>query len=36
MNGFMESALQKVNQEEIPLQEINMKYKERLLLILKE
>ncbi len=33
---LLESALQKVNQEEIPLQEINMKYKERLLLILKE
>ncbi len=33
---LLERALQKVIQEEIPLQEINMKYKERLSIILKE
>ncbi|MDD3631722.1 MAG: FtsQ-type POTRA domain-containing protein [Atribacterota bacterium] len=33
---LLESALQKVAAEQIPLQEINMKYKERLLIILKD
>jgi len=31
---LLESAIQKVEQEQIPIQEINMKYKERLLIIL--
>ncbi|MFW6149615.1 MAG: hypothetical protein ACOC6D_07140, partial [Atribacterota bacterium] len=33
---LLERALQKVVQEETPIQEINMKYKERLSIILKE
>ena len=33
---LLESALQKIAAEQIPLQEINMKYKERLLIILKD
>jgi len=33
---LLERALQKVIQEEAPIQEINMKYKERLSIILKE
>jgi len=31
---LLESAIQKVEQEQIPIQEINMKYKERLLIVL--
>ncbi|HOF03407.1 MAG TPA: hypothetical protein PLT58_05570, partial [Atribacterota bacterium] len=33
---LLESALQNINLEAMPLQEINMKYKERLLLILED
>ena len=33
---LLDSALQKIAAEQIPLQEINMKYKERLLIILKD
>lgn len=33
---MLESALQKIEAEQIPLQEINMKYKERLFIILKD
>ncbi len=33
---LLESALQKINTEEVPLQEINMKYQERLLIVLPE
>ena len=33
---MLESALQKIAAEQIPLQEINMKYKERLFIILKD